>query len=324
MDDLYRPGPDPGASRPAGLDEEAPVGGESPPPAVEIQVQPQPELPREPLEEGDFGRSVEERFAHRVRMSVPDRHSPKLHQLMEWVNEDDELYALWTAANVNAIERLGMTDHGPVHVKIVMNIAVRMLRLLVDAGVTPGVVESYGLEPEDAEVVVALAALFHDVGMSIHREDHEDFSLFVCQEKLRDYLGRLYGPRTATFMRSEVLHAIISHRSGGTPLTVEAGVVRVADALDMAKGRSRIPFEAGSVSIHSVSAAAVDAVRLDRGRDKAVRITIAINNSAGIYQLDQLLRKKLAGSRLEPHVEVEAVLSDEGSGEKRLFRSFTL
>jgi uncharacterized protein len=271
-----------------------------------------------------FGRGIEERFAQRLAMAVPDRHNPRLQRLMERVNADDELYALWTAANVTAIERLGMTDHGPVHVKIVMNIAIRMLRLLVEAGVRTGVVEAYELEPQDAEVVVALAALFHDVGMSIHREDHEAFSLFVAQEKLKDYLAQLYEPRTATILRSEVLHAIIAHRSGGTPLTVEAGVVRVADALDMAKGRSRIPFEAGSVSIHSVSAAAVDWVRLDRGRERAVRITIGINNSAGIYQLDQLLRKKLAGSLLEGFVEVEAVLTEEGSGEKRLFRSFSL
>lgn len=275
-------------------------------------------------EEALFGRSLEERFAHRLRMTVPDRHNPRLQRLMERVNQDDELYALWTAANVTAIERLGMTDHGPVHVKIVMNIAVRMLRLLMEAGVTPGVVEAYELDPLDAEVVVALAALFHDVGMSIHREDHEAFSLFVAQDKLRDYLGELYEPRAATILRSEVLHAIIAHRSGGAPLTIEAGVVRVADALDMAKGRSRIPFEAGSVSIHSVSAAAVDWVRLDPGQKRAVRITIGINNSAGIYQLDQLLRKKLAGSRLEGHVEVEAVLTEEGAGERRLFRSFSL
>lgn len=271
-----------------------------------------------------FGRSIDDRFAQRLRIAVPDRHNPRLQRLMERVNEDDELYALWTAANVTAIERLGMTDHGPVHVKIVMNIAIRMLRLLVEAGVRPGVVESYELDPLDAEVVVALAALFHDVGMSIHREDHEAFSLFVAQDKLRSYLGELYEPRTATILRSEVLHAIIAHRSGGVPLTVEAGIVRVADALDMAKGRSRIPFEAGSVSIHSVSAAAVDWVRIDRGAQRALRITIGINNSAGIYQLDQLLRKKLAGSRLEEHVEVEAVLTEEGAGEKRLFRSFSL
>lgn len=265
--------------------------------------------------------SIAERFERRIVMTVPDRHNPKLHKVMELVNADDDLYGLWTAANVNAVERLNMTDHGPVHVKIVMNIAVRMLRLLVEGGIETGVSRNYGMSPLDAEVVVALAALLHDVGMSIHRADHEAYSLFIAQDKLRAILPAVYEPREQTVIRSEILHAIISHRSGGKPLTLEAGVVRIADALDMAKGRSRIPFEAGSTSIHSVSAAAVDAVTIDRGEAKAIRITIELSNSAGLFQIDQLLREKLAGSGLEPHLEVEVRLGEE---EKRLLTDFRL
>ncbi|HEX6938752.1 MAG TPA: HD domain-containing protein [Longimicrobiales bacterium] len=277
------------------------------------------EVPSGPPE---HGRTVGERLRHRVQMTVPDRHNPRLHEIMERVNRDDELYALLTAANVNAMERLGMTDHGPVHVKIVMNIAVRLLRLLMDQGVEPSVVRSYGVGAEDAEVVVALAALLHDVGMSIHRSDHEAYSLFVAQTKLREILAALYDAATAAVLRSEILHAIIAHRSGGKPLTLEAGVVRVADALDMAKGRSRIPFEAGSASIHSVSAQAIEAVRIEPGETKAVRLSIEMSNSAGLFQLDQLFRDKLSGSGLEPYIELEAKI--EGETEKRLLRTFRL
>lgn len=266
-------------------------------------------------------RDVKGRFERRLKMTVPDRHNPKLRRLMALVNADDDLYGLWIAANVNAVERLHMTDHGPVHVKIVMNIAVRLLRLLADAGIRPGIVESYAMEVNDAEVVVALAALLHDVGISIHRDDHESFSLFLAETKLRKILPEIYGPREETIVRSEILHAIISHRSGGRPLTLEAGVVRIADALDMAKGRSRIPFEAGSLSIHSVSAAAVESVSIDPGDDHPIRITVELSNSAGLFQLDQLLREKLRGSGLEPHLEVQARLGDE---EKRLLTDFTL
>lgn len=274
-----------------------------------------------PAAEAPPGKSVEERFARRVVMTVPDRHNPKLHQVMELVNADDDLYALWLAANVNAMERLGMTDHGPVHVKIVMNLAVRMLRLLVDAGVEPSVVRDYEMGVDDAEVVVALASLLHDTGMSIHRADHEAFSLFVAQDKLRHVLGAIYDQRHATLLRAEVLHAIISHRSGGKPLTLEAGVVRIADALDMAKGRSRIAVEGGSLSIHSVSAAAIEGVRLERGERHAICVTVSMSNSAGLFQLDQLLREKLKGSGLEKHVEIRAQLGEE---EKRLLTDFTL
>ena len=261
-------------------------------------------MSEETIVPGPTERGVDERFERRIVMNVPDRHNAKLRQVIEHVNTDDDLYGLWIAANVNAMERMGMTDHGPVHVKIVMNLAVRMLRLLVEAGVEPSVVTQYELDSNDAEVVVALAALLHDVGMSIHRSDHEAFSLFIAQDKLR-----------------EILHAIISHRSGGKPLTLEAGVVRIADALDMAKGRSRISFSSGSLSIHSVSAAAIEGITLEPGDEKAIRVTVEMSNSAGLFQLDQLLREKIRGSGLEQHLEVQARLGEE---EKSLLTNFTL
>jgi uncharacterized protein len=270
----------------------------------------------------DTPNTLDERYSRRLRINVPGSKGPKLRRVIERVNQDDELYALWTAANVNAIERLGMTDHGPVHVKIVMNIAVKLLGLLVEAGVRPGVVTHYGLEVEDAEVVVVLASLLHDVGMSIHRTEHEGFSLFVAQPKLTEILSELYDVRTATVMRSEILHAIIAHRSDGRPLTVEAGVVRVADALDMTKGRSRVQVSGASTSIHSISALAIEAVHLERGQEKPVRIRIDMNNSAGVFQLDQLFREKLRGSGLEPFIELEALL--EAEQEKKIVEVFHL
>jgi hypothetical protein len=272
--------------------------------------------------EPSYDRTIPGRFSQRVMLNVPGRGNPKLRALIEQINADDDLYATWLAANVNAVERLGMTDHGPVHVKIVMNIAAKLFRLLTEHGVQPGVVQNYGLTRDDAEVVVLLAALLHDVGMSIHRSDHESYSLFIADPKIRELLGDLYDGPTATILRAETLHAIIAHRSGGKPLTLEAGIVRVADALDMAKGRSRIPFTAGSMSIHSISAAAIEAVHIESGTEKPVQIRIDLSNSAGIFQLDQLFREKLAGSGLEPYIELEVNLV--GEAEKRLVESYRL
>lgn len=270
-----------------------------------------------------FGRSVAARFANRVRMNVPGGGTnANLAELIGRINADEELYALWLAANVNAVERLGMSDHGPVHVKIVMNIADKLLRLLTDRGIVPSVVVNYEMTLAEAEIVVVLASLLHDIGMSIHRIDHETYSLFVAERKIGELLAGMYDVPTAAILRSEILHAIIAHRSGGKPLSLEAGIVRVADALDMAKGRSRIPFAAGSTSIHSVSAAAIDAVHLEAGDTKPVRVRIEMCNSAGIFQLDQLFRDKLAGSGLERFVELQA---DPAEGaEKRLVDSFRL
>jgi len=121
---------------------------------------------------------------------------------------------------------------------------------------------------------------------------------------------------------SEVLDAIISHRSDGQPLTVDAGIVRVADALDMAKGRSRIPFEKGSVSMHSLSAAAIDDVTITDGEDRPIKIEILMNNSSGLFQVDGLLKAKLKGSGLEPYVEVVAHIDTET--ERRLVQIYRL
>ena len=276
----------------------------------------------EEQQEQPYHRSIQARMERRIKLNVPDRHNPKLKKLIELINADDELYGLWLAANVNAIERLGMTDHGPVHVKIVMNIAVKLFWLLTDGGVQPSLVTNYELEKNDAELVVVCAALFHDLGMSIHRVDHENFSLFVAQPKLKELFEQLYDKPTATIMRAETLHAIISHRSDGRPLTIEAGIVRVADALDMAKGRSRIPFNAGSASIHSISAAAIEMIKIEKGDPKPVRLCIEMSNSAGVFQLDELFREKLSGSGLEPYIELEAHIA--GESEKRLFQEFRI
>jgi metal-dependent HD superfamily phosphatase/phosphodiesterase len=215
-----------------------------------------------------------------------------------------------------------MTDHGPVHFQIVSNIALKMLRQLVERSVVPSVVRDHGMTNDDAEVVVVLASLLHDLGMSIQRADHEQYSLFVAQPKINELLQGLYSPGPRAILRSEILHAIISHRSDGRPMTLEAGIVRVADALDMTAGRSRIPFEAGVVNIHSLSAASIEQVEILAGEEKPIHINVRMSNSAGVFQLDELLKEKLRGSGLESYVEVEATI--KGETEKKLVQIFRL
>jgi metal-dependent HD superfamily phosphatase/phosphodiesterase len=170
--------------------------------------------------------------------------------------------------------------------------------------------------------VVAAGCLMHCVGMSIHRRDHERYSLFLTADKLPSLLKDVYEEPERSVIVAETLHAIIGHRSDGAPFTVEAGIVRVADALDMARGRSRIPFEAGQQNIHSISAYAIDEVKISPGRDRAVRVEIAMSNSAGIFQVDELLAEKLRGSGLEEHIEVIARIDAEH--EQRLMQVFKL
>ncbi|HVM56934.1 MAG TPA: HD domain-containing protein [Gaiellaceae bacterium] len=280
--------------------------------------------------EGDIDPQTEERIEHpapaeaerearltpreavaRMRINVPVRGNRKLRTIVERVNADDQLKGWWHVSNVNAVARMGINDHSWVHIQIVTNIALKLLRQLTKHHVEPAMVRDYGMTNEDAEVVVTLAALTHCVGMSIHRHGHEDFSLFLAEPKLRELLEGIYEEPDLTVVVSEVLQGITSHRADGEPLTLEAGIIRVADALDMAKGRSRIPFERGRVSMHSLSAAAIEDVTISDGEERPILIEIRMNNSSGIFQVDELLKAKLLGSGLEPYVEVVAHIDTE-------------
>jgi uncharacterized protein len=258
-----------------------------------------------------------------VRIRAPTRGNRRLERFLEAVNADSHVKALWHVSAVNASRRLGLTDHSWVHIQIVLNIGLRLARILFRRGISPSVTADYGMSDHDAEVVIAAACLFHCVGMSIHRNDHERYSLFLTADRLGSLLEGVYEEPEQTVIVSEAMHAIIGHRSkGGEPFTVEAGILRVADALDMARGRSRMEFEAGRLDIHSISAYAIEDVKISPGEDRAVRVEIAMSNSAGIYQVDELLANKLRGSGLEEHIEVIARI--EAEHEQRLIPVFRI
>ena len=275
------------------------------------------EQPEQPETEGP---ALRERIES-VRFGVPTRGNRRLERFVERAAADPQIRAWWHLQQVGS-ERLGMSDHSWVHIQIVANIALRMLRLADRAGIRPAMVSDHGMSERDAEVVVLAGAMLHDTGMSIHRTDHEAYSLFLAEPKLRELLDGIYDEPELTVVVSEALHCIIGHRRRGQPYTLEAGVVRVADALDMAQGRSRLPVERGDIGIHSISAAAIDDVTIERGTDRPIRVEIKMNNSAGIFQVDDLLATKIRGTPLEDHIEV--IASVEGETEKRLMREFRI
>lgn len=246
-----------------------------------------------------------------MSLNLPVRGNANLQRVLDRINASATLQTYWEASNTTAIARLRINDHGPVHIKIMANISLKLLRLLVAAGVTPNVVSDYEMEATDAEVVVVLAACLHDVGHAIHRKDHEHLSLILAAPLISSFLADLYDERATVLLKSEILHAILTHQRDIPPLTLEAGVVKVADALDMEAGRARIPFTTGGPTIHSVSALAIRKVRLSAGEKKPIRIAIEMTNSAGIYQLDNLLREKLKNSTLAPYVEVLATITGD-------------
>jgi len=232
-----------------------------------------------------------------------------------------------------AIERLGYTDHGPTHVKIVANISLRILRILIARQVKPSIVASYGLKNEDAEVVVVLGSIFHDLGMVVIRQHHELFSGLIAMEFLGRSLSPPYNEEESAIITSEVLHAVASHeqqlaKQTNRPLTVEAGIVGIADALDMEAGRARIPFKSGKIDIHSVSALSiekVDIIENNEVNEKPITIKIRMTDSAGVFQIDELLKPRIINSGLQQYFHVIAEITvGEKEQKERIFKKFEI
>lgn len=221
--------------------------------------------------------------------------------------------------NVNAIDRLGMTDHGPTHFQIVASNGIALARLFEKGNVAFSIVTDFGLTNDYAETVIFLGCVMHDLGMSIHRDGHEEFSLFLSNRLLQDILSFL-PIEERVVVTSETLHAIIGHRSGGHPKTVEAGIVRFADALDMVKGRSRVSYGRGELNIHSVSHHAIEGLAIEAGKDRPVEVKIHMSNPAGMFQVDDLMQEKLKDSGIEKYIKVSAYLTE--NGKESLFKEF--
>lgn len=254
--------------------------------------------------------------------NIPFRKNTKLKHVIDKIKEDLKLQSFWKCANVMAIDRMGYTDHGPTHVKIVANLALKLLRILVDRQVKPSIVRNYGMKNEDAEVVVVLGSIFHDLGMIVTRNDHEKYSVLIALEFIERCLTPVYTVEERAVICSEVLHAIVAHEQPNKPLTVEAGIVSIADALDMEAGRARIPFEAGKIDIHAVSALSIEKVEIIEGGKKPVTIKITMGNSAGVFQIDELLKPRIEKSGLQQYFHVVAEIT--GEKERKIIERFEI
>lgn len=254
--------------------------------------------------------------------NIPCRDNRKLKHVINEVKKDTRLWTFWKCSNVMAIDRMGYTDHGPTHVKIVANSALKLLRILADKNVVSSIVKNYGMKNEDAEVVVVLGSILHDLGMVVIRDRHELYGALLALGFIEKYLKTIYSEEERTVICSEVLHVIVSHEDPNKPLTIEAGIVRVADALDMEEGRARIPFQAGKVDIHSVSALSIEKVEIQVGEEKPITIRITMSNSAGVFQIDELLKPRIENSGLQNYIHVVAEIT--GEKERKIIERFEI
>src|SRR5262245_33927761 len=238
-----------------------------------------------------------------IKLGIDAQPTSRTGQVVQILEADVEVQTLWYMANRTS-RRAAVNDHGPVHVRTSMHHADTLLRLLMEAGIQPNCITDHGMSADDARAVVLLGVALHDVGMSVHRDRHELLSVPIALDWMRRHLHSVYVEPQLTVIVSEVAHAILAHNVNERCLTLEAGIVKVADALDMTKGRSRKAITAGKIDIHSISAAAVEAVRVTRGQDRPIRVEVDINNPAAVFHLNEVFRQKLEHSSIHEYVEV--------------------
>ena len=235
----------------------------------------------------------------------------RVNEVLARVDDDEEITTYLEAQNVNPVTRKKYNDHGTKHISIVRNRALCLYDLLKAGGVEFNGARQQGLDEADEAVIIALAAVLHDIGHVVHRDDHPYYSIPLAADVLDRILPEFYDTADQVRVKGEVLHAILCHHTEEEPLTLEAGVVRVADALDMERGRSRIPYERGGRGINTVSSQAIETVSLEPGDDAPVQVEIEMNNAAGVYQVDNLLKAKLRGSGLEGLLRIVALNTNE-------------
>lgn len=227
---------------------------------------------------------------------------------------DEEIQALQEYANIVSIRRLNYNDHGPVHMRKVALNALAMLRLLRSAGVKTSLESDAAGTADDSAVAVLMAAFLHDIGMSIGRQHHELNSAMLAEPILTRLLARLY-PGDAmrrTTVKCLALEGIEGHMATQRIHSIEAGLILVADGCDMEKGRSRIPMmlsvEPRVGDIHQYSAAAISKVDIGPGEHRPIRIDVAMDESVGFFQVEEVLLQKVNMSPVKPQIELYAAV----------------
>jgi metal-dependent HD superfamily phosphatase/phosphodiesterase len=244
-------------------------------------------------------------------------------EMYQYLTGSPKVQSYLRTANRMAVSRLGYTDHGPVHAEVATWNALKVFDILEETFRPNVVAEGIG-DIDDARLIVLASTYLHDIGMVVHRNEHPQASINLAGPILEDKLMDIYNdPGKATDILSFILHGIYAHDDDTQCLTLEAGITKLGDGCDLTKGRTKVPFQKGKVDIHSVSAMAIDNVILEQGEKKPLKITVAMDNPAGVFQVEAVLEKKISTSGLGDNIEIEILVNGDRlvlSHVKRLFR----
>ncbi len=225
---------------------------------------------------------------------------------------DAEIQSLLRLSNVNAVHRLLYNDHGPVHAAIVAGSALEILDILLQQNIEPTTIkDGTASDINEVKLIVLLGAYLHDIGNAVHRNNHELIGTCLAKDLLKRILPKILNKdvHETIGIMYEVLHTIYSTSMDVEALTLEASIVKVADATDMAEGRARLPYKKGKTDIHALSALAIKSVELFKGESRPLRIVVSMDGTAGFFQIEQVLIPKVRTSKLSGSIEIQPILT---------------
>ncbi|NJE30436.1 metal-dependent phosphohydrolase [Thermococcus sp. 18S1] len=228
---------------------------------------------------------------------------------------DEELYELYERAfreyhyyfettNYIVLNVYGFNDHGPIHVLLTTRRALELLNIIRKFGIQT-TAEKLGKPFRWSKFIVAFGALFHDTGNMIHRINHYQFSVLLA-EPIIEKLVKEFGTDDPLLLKALTLNAVYTHDEAVPCTTIEGSLVTIADGCDMEAGRSRLVHKRDKVDIHAVSALAIDKVEIREGdEEQPILIEIWMKHPAGIFQVDEILTKKVKSSLLSGRVRLK-------------------
>ena len=252
-----------------------------------------------------------------IEKEILSRLNGKTRIAASLIFNDAEAQALQNYANTVSIKRLGFNDHGPVHMRKTALNALIMFDLLQQAGIKYFLEEEMIGTSEESRVAVLISSLIHDVGMAIGRNSHEFLGVILAMPIIERTLSEVYTEdiEKKTMVRSLIVESISGHMVTQDIHSLEAGLVLIGDGCDMEKGRARIAFLLSRTpkvgDIHKYSANSIQKVEIIKGEEKPIRIIVAMTESVGFFQIEQILLPKILSNPVKPYIELYGHVTGE-------------
>lgn len=248
----------------------------------------------------------------KLENKIKNKLSDKALGVVQYIFNDEEILAYQDYANIVSIKRLGYNDHGPVHMlKAALNSLI-MFELLNNAGIKFNLEKEVKAETQDSKIAVLIAALLHDLGMTIARDNHEFMSTVITSPLIDRILEQFYHDNILkkVAVKATILEGIFGHMATQTIHSLEAGLVLIGDGCDMEKGRARITTILSNKpkigDIHKYSSRNIDKVHILPGDKKPIKILIEMRQSVGFFQVEEVLFPKIASSPVKRYIELLA------------------